>query len=127
MIPELEKKYQQLTESQKEIFRGYGLRQVKHFVELTLPKVEPLLPINATVIGVNAEGKVQAENAQTAQIYLWISDQQWQESQIRTKHIDSKDDFIEIWRIFDLAQMDLIHLSHVHRDFLEKQSNAAEL
>ena len=33
----IEQKYAQLTEAQKEIFAGYGLRQVKHFVEISLP------------------------------------------------------------------------------------------
>ncbi|MCH4244701.1 hypothetical protein [Acinetobacter gerneri] len=123
MIDELEKKYQQLTTPQKEIFRGYGLRQIKHFVEWTLPKVEPLLPTETEVIGVNAEGKVQAENAKTQQLYLWISDQQWQQTQKQTKHIDLKEDFIEIWKVLELEKQDLIDLSHIHRDFLAGTSN----
>ena len=34
MIPDLRKKYEQLSKDQKDIFAGYGLRQVKHFVEI---------------------------------------------------------------------------------------------
>ena len=35
MISNLQEKYEQLSPSQKEIFAGYGLRQVKHFVEIS--------------------------------------------------------------------------------------------
>lgn len=119
MIPELEQKYLQLSEPQKDIFRGYGLRQIKHFVELSLPKIEASLPENAQVIGVNSEGKVQAVHGDTQQIYLWISDQQWQPNQKPSQHVDLKEDFFQIWRIFNLEQYDLIDLSHIHRDFLE--------
>lgn len=119
MILELEQKYQQLTEAQKEIFRGYGLRQVKHFVELSLPKIEATLPQQVKVLGINAEGKVQAMNTKTQQVYLWISDQQWQAAKSISHHVDLKEDFLVVWKIFDLQHQDLISLSHVHRDFLE--------
>lgn len=119
MISELEQKYKQLTEAQKEIFSGYGLRQVKHFVEFSLPKIEATLPEKGKVLGINAEGKVQAINTETKQVYLWISDQQWQAAQIASNHVDLKEDFIEVWKIFDLENQDLIELSHVHRDFLD--------
>lgn len=122
MIPELEQKYQQLTEAQKEIFRGYGLRQVKHFVELSLPKIEATLPKQGKVLGINAEGKVQAINTETQQVYLWISDQQWQVAKVASSHVDLKEDFIKIWQILELEKQDLIDLSHTHRDFLESQS-----
>jgi len=78
MVSDLEQKYKQLTAAQKEIFKGYGLRQIKHFVELSLPKIEATLPEKGKVLGINAEGKVQAINTETEQVYLWISDQQWQ-------------------------------------------------
>ncbi|RKG39230.1 hypothetical protein [Acinetobacter rongchengensis] len=119
MISELEQKYKQLTEAQKEIFSGYGLRQVKHFVEFSLPKIEATLPEKGKVLGINAEGKVQAINTETKQVYLWISDQQWQAAQIASNHVDLKEDFLEVWKIFDLENQDLIELSHVHRDFLD--------
>ena len=119
MIPELEQKYKQLTEAQKEIFRGYGLRQVKHFIEFSLPKIEATLPEKGKVLGINAEGKVQAINTETNEVYLWISDQQWQAAQIASNRVDLKEDFLEVWKIFDLQNQDLIALSHVHRDFLE--------
>ena len=60
MILDIQEKYDQLSSKQKEIFAGYGLRQVKHFVEISLPNIEPSLPVNAVVQGVNANGKVQA-------------------------------------------------------------------
>ncbi|WP_111860090.1 hypothetical protein [Acinetobacter sp. CFCC 10889] len=123
MIPELEQKYQQLTEAQKEIFRGYGLRQVKHFIELSLPKIEATLPQQGKVLGINAEGKVQAINTETQQVYLWISDQQWQAANSKSNHVDLKEDFLVVWEIFDLKHQDLISLSHIHRDFLENQSS----
>ena len=37
MISDIQVKYEQLSAKQKEIFAGYGLRQVKHFVEISLP------------------------------------------------------------------------------------------
>lgn len=119
MISELEQKYQQLTEAQKEIFKGYGLRQVKHFVEFSLPKIEATLPEQGKVLGINAEGKVQAVNTETQEVYLWISDQQWQAAKNASNRIDLKEDFLEVWKIFDLENQDLIELSHVHRDFLD--------
>ena len=119
MISELEQKYQQLTEAQKEIFKGYGLRQVKHFVEFSLPKIEATLPEQGKVLGINAEGKVQAVNTETQEVYLWISDQQWQAAKNASNRIDLKEDFLKVWKIFDLENQDLIELSHVHRDFLD--------
>lgn len=119
MIPELEQKYKHLTPAQKEIFKGYGLRQIKHFVEFSLPKIEATLPQEGKILGINAEGKVQAININTQQAYLWISDQQWQAANSVSSHIDAKEDFIEIWKILELQQQDLIDLSHIHRDFLE--------
>ena len=118
MIPELEQKYKQLTDAQKEIFKCYGLRQIKHFVEFSLPKIEATLPQEGKVLGINAEGKVQAVNTATNQTYLWISDQQWQAAQTVSNHIDLKEDFIEIWQVLELKNQDLIDLSHIHRDFL---------
>ena len=117
----IEQKYAQLTEAQKEIFAGYGLRQVKHFVEISLPNIEPAFPENTHVQGINAEGKVQAVNSETKETYLWISDLQWQERPITMFNIDLKEDFLEIWKIFNLQAYELIDLSHIHRDFLENQ------
>lgn len=117
----IEQKYAQLTEAQKEIFAGYGLRQVKHFVEISLPNIEPTLPENTHVQGINAEGKVQAVNSETKETYLWISDLQWQERPITMVNVDLKEDFLEIWKIFNLQAYELIDLSHIHRDFLENQ------
>ena len=117
----IEQKYAQLTEAQKEIFAGYGLRQVKHFVEISLPNIEPALPENTHVQGINAEGKVQAVNSETKETYLWISDLQWQERPITMVDVDLKEDFLEIWKIFNLQAYELIDLSHIHRDFLENQ------
>jgi hypothetical protein len=117
----IEQKYAQLTEAQKEIFAGYGLRQVKHFVEISLPNIEPALPENTHVQGINAEGKVQAVNSETKETYLWISDLQWQERPITMVNVDLKEDFLEIWKIFNLQAYGLIDLSHIHRDFLENQ------
>ncbi len=37
-----------------------SLRQIKHFVEISLPKVDAVLPESAQVQGVNVEGKAQA-------------------------------------------------------------------
>lgn len=119
MISDVQEKYDQLSPAQKEIFVGYGLRQVKHFVEISLPKIEAALPEGAQVQGINAEGKVQAINLVTKQTYLWISDLNWQERPIATENIDLKEDAIAVWEIFGLEQYELIDLSHVHRDFLE--------
>lgn len=116
----IEQKYAQLTAAQKDIFAGYGLRQVKHFVEISLPNIEPSLPENTQVQGVNAEGKVQAINFDTQQVYIWISDLQWQERQVKAMHIDLKEDILKIWEIFNLQAYELIDLSHIHRDFLNQ-------
>ncbi|MGE8542345.1 hypothetical protein [Acinetobacter sp. ANC 3813] len=121
MILDVQEKYDRLSAKQKDIFAGYGLRQVKHFVEISLPNMEPLLPANTAVQGVNANGKVQALNAETQQYYLWISDLQWQESKSPTASFDTKEDFLAVWEIFGLAEFELIDLSHIHRDFLENQ------
>lgn len=118
VINNIEQKYEQLTYAQKEIFRGYGLRQIKHFVELILPKIELYLPEYTVVLGLNLDGKPQAENQITHEMYVWISDQQWQKSKIKTRQIDLKQDFIQIWKTFELAHQDLVQLSHIHRDFL---------
>jgi len=118
-IADMQQKYDQLTETQKEIFAGYGLRQIKHFVEISLPNLEAALPEGAYVQGINGNGKVQAYNPQTEQYYIWISDLQWQASTEATKTVDRKEDAIEIWKIFDLKSYELIDLSHVHRDFLD--------
>ncbi|AMW79387.1 hypothetical protein AMD27_11125 [Acinetobacter sp. TGL-Y2] len=119
MIPDLRKKYEQLSKKQQDIFAGYGLRQVKHFVEISLPKIEAVLPEGAYVQGINAQGKVQAINPHTHQTYIWISDLQWQERPIETENIDLKEDAIAVWRIFELESYELINLSHIHRDFLQ--------
>lgn len=116
----IEQKYAQLTAAQKDIFAGYGLRQVKHFVEISLPNIEPSLPENTQVQGVNAEGKVQAINFDTQQVYIWISDLQWQARQVKAMHIDLKEDILKIWEIFNLQAYELIDLSHIHRDFLNQ-------
>ena len=118
MIFDIQNKYEQLNQVQKDIFAGYGLRQVKHFIEISLPNIKPSLPQHTHVQGVNAEGKVQAINRETQQIYIWISDLQWQERAIATLSVDLKEDFLQIWKIFNLQDYDLIDLSHVHRDFL---------
>lgn len=122
MIVDIKEKYNQLTAEQKDIFAGYGLRQVKHFVEINLPNIEAALPQGAYVQGVNAEGKVQAVDPLTGKTYLWISDQQWQERPIASTDIDLKEDFQAVWKIFELHQYDLINLSHVHRDFISELS-----
>lgn len=121
MIPDIQEKYQQLTPAQKDIFVGYGLRQIKHFVEISLPKIEALLPQGAYVQGINVEGKVQAYNPETKKSYIWISDLQWQERAVVPKMVDSKQDTIAVWQIFNLQAYELIDLSHVHRDFLNTQ------
>lgn len=122
MISDIQVKYEQLTAKQKEIFAGYGLRQVKHFVEISLPNIEAVLPDGAKVQGINGEGKVQAINAQNNKTYLWISDLQWQERPISTGKVDLKEDLIAVWTVFGLDQYELIDLSHVHRDFLNELS-----
>ena len=114
----VDEKYQQLTPEQKEIFAGYGLRQIKHFVEISLPKIEAVLPQGAVVQGINEDGKVQAFNPETEHYYIWISDLQWQQTKAATKTVDSKEDALAIWRIFELNHYELIDLSHVHRDYL---------
>ena len=119
MIPNLQEKYALLSDSQKDIFAGYGLRQIKHFVEISLPTIEAVLPEGAIVQGINAEGKMQAYNPDTDQYYLWISDLQWQTTQRASQAVDLKEDALEIWNIFDLKSYELIELSHVHRDFLQ--------
>lgn len=119
MIPDLRNKYEQLSKNQKDIFAGYGLRQVKHFIEISLPKIEAVLPEGAFVQGINAEGKVQAINPNNQKTYIWISDLQWQERPIETENIDLKDDALAVWRIFELESYELIDLSHIHRDFLQ--------
>lgn len=121
MISDIQVKYEQLSAKQKEIFAGYGLRQVKHFVEISLPNIEAVLPEGALVQGINAEGKVQATNTANQCTYIWISDLQWQERPIAKDNIDFKNDFIEVWKIFGLDQYELIDLSHIHRDFLNQQ------
>lgn len=119
MIVNIQQKYDELSPAQKDIFAGYGLRQVKHFVEISLPTIEAALPTHTLVQGINAEGKIQAMHSDTLQTYLWISDQKWQETAHAPMPIDLKEDFIEVWRIFGLSQYELIALSHIHRDFLE--------
>ena len=120
MIADIEQKYQQLIPRQKEIFAGYGLRQIKQFVEISLPKLEAALPESAQVQGVNVEGKAQAIDV-TGQTFLWISDQQWQARPVVKGEIDLKEDFLAVWQIFNLSSYDLIDLSHIHRDFLNAQ------
>ena len=119
IIPDIQQKYVQLSPAQKDMFAGYGLRQIKHFVEISLPTIEAVLPEGAIVQGINAEGKIQACNPETDQYYLWISDLQWQTTQRASKAVDLKEDALEIWNIFDLKSYELIELSHVHRDFLQ--------
>ncbi|OTG85427.1 hypothetical protein B9T31_11550 [Acinetobacter sp. ANC 4558] len=122
MISNIQQKYDQLTQAQKDIFAGYGLRQVKHFVEVNLPTITAILPDGAHVQGINAEGKLQALNSKSRKTYIWISDKQWQEKPASIHHIDSKEDFLKVWEVFNLQNHDLIDLSHVHRDFLESQT-----
>ena len=121
MISDIQEKYDQLNGQQKDIFAGYGLRQIKHFVEISLPEIEAVLPKGAQVQGINAEGKVQALNPETGEYYLWISDKQWQLTTKPSPKVDVKADILAIWHIFKLAQYALIDLSHIHRDFLENQ------
>lgn len=96
MISDIQEKYDQLTQAQKDIFAGYGLRQIKHFVEISLPKVKSVLPEHTQVQGVNAEGKLQAVNAGTQQNYIRISDLQWQLRKVAVMHIDTKEDFQKV-------------------------------
>lgn len=119
MIANMQQKYQQLTAPQKEIFAGYGLRQIKHFVEISLPTIEAQLPAQAQVQGINAQGKLQALD-QHGHYYIWISDLAWQLAKQPSLHIDQKQDFLAVWQIFELADYPLIELSHVHRDFLQQ-------
>ena len=56
MISDIQQKYEQLSPAQKEIFAGYGLRQVKHFVEINLPAMQAILPEQAVIQGINAQG-----------------------------------------------------------------------
>ena len=121
MIADIQEKYQQLSPRQKEIFAGYGLRQIKHFVEMSLPKLESTLPAGAQVQGINSEGKAQAIDINTQQTFLWISDQQWQARPVGKGEIDLKEDFLAVWQMFNLSAYDLIDLSHIHRDFLTAQ------
>lgn len=121
MISDIQEKYDQLNGQQKDIFAGYGLRQIKHFVEISLPEIEAVLPKGARVQGINAEGKVQALNPETGEYYLWISDKQWQLTMKPSPKVDVKADILAIWDIFNLSQYALIDLSHIHRDFLENQ------
>ena len=37
MISDIQEKYDQLNGQQKDSFAGYGLRQIKHFIEISLP------------------------------------------------------------------------------------------
>jgi hypothetical protein len=119
IIPDIKQKYAQLNDTQKEMFAGYGLRQIKHFVEINLPTIEASLPDGAVVQGINADGKIQAFQPETGQYYLWISDLQWQATQRASTAVDLKEDALAIWNIFDLKSYELIELSHVHRDFLQ--------
>lgn len=119
IIPDIQQKYAQLSPAQKDMFAGYGLRQIKHFVEISLPTIEAVLPEGAIVQGINAEGKMQAYNPEADQYYLWISDLQWQTTQRASQAVDLKEDALKIWNIFDLKSYELIELSHVHRDFLQ--------
>ena len=106
MIADIEEKYQQLSTRQKEIFAGYGLRQIKHFVEISLPKLEAALMPGAEVQGINCEGKAQAIDPMTQQTFLWISDQQWQARPVLKGEIDLKEDFLAVWQIFNLTAYD---------------------
>jgi len=122
MIPDIQEKYDQLSAKQKEIFAGYGLRQVKHFVEISLPKIEAVLPQGAIVQGINPDGKVIAYNEESKEYFIWISDLQWQRYTKANLALDLKEDAIAVWKNFGLQGYELIDLSHVHRDFLENQT-----
>ena len=122
MIPDIQEKYDQLSTKQKEIFAGYGLRQVKHFVEISLPKIEAVLPQGAIVQGINPDGKVIAYNEESKEYFIWISDLQWQRYTKANLALDLKEDAIAVWKNFGLQGYELIDLSHVHRDFLENQT-----
>ena len=102
MISNLQEKYNRLSPAQKDIFIGYGLRQIKHFVEISLPKIEAVLPEGATVQGINAEGKVLAYDASSQQYYVWISDLQWQIYNKPAVAVDLNEDAIAVWTIFHL-------------------------
>ena len=117
-MQEIEQKFEQLTAAQKDIFQGYGLRQVKHFIEYALPQVEAILPQSAMVQGINAYGQIQAFDPVNEQSYVW-EETMWYVSST-SGSLDQKQDFLQVWKIFDLAQYALIDLSHVHRDFLEQ-------
>ena len=127
MIPKIQEKYDQLSPAQKGIFAGYGLRQIKHFVEISLPKIEAVLPEGAYVQGIKAEGKVQAIHPIHQKTYIWISDLQWQERPIHENNIDLKEDAIAIWEIFNLKTYALIDLSHIHRDFLNQHDTQGSI
>ena len=118
MIADITEKYATLSPAQKDIFAGYGLRQIKHFVEISLPAMEAVLPQGAYVQGINEDGKVQALQTETEDYYVWISDLQWQKTKRATLRVDAKEDAIAIWEIFNLQQYALVDLSHVHRDYL---------
>ena len=122
MIADITEKYATLSPAQKDIFAGYGLRQIKHFVEISLPAMEAVLPQGAYVQGINEDGKVQALQTETEDYYVWISDLQWQQRPIATENIDLKEDAIAVWEIFGLEQYELIDLSHIHRDFLDSMT-----
>ena len=117
-IVDIQQKYDQLSSVQKEIFAGYGLRQIKHFVELSLPDIMQSLPEGAEIQGINQQGRIQAFDQERHLYYVWISDLQWQKSLQYSAVVDTKQDFIEVWKIFQLADYELIDLSHIHRDFL---------
>jgi len=53
MIVNIQQKYDELSPAQKDIFAGYGLRQVKHFVEISLPTIEAALPAHTLVWAVS--------------------------------------------------------------------------
>ncbi|RKG32605.1 hypothetical protein [Acinetobacter tianfuensis] len=122
MIQDIQVKYEQLSSKQKEMFAGYGLRQIKHFVDISLPKIEAALPQGARVQGINADGKVIAYNPGTKEYLIWISDLQWQRYTKADLAVDMKEDAMAIWQVFGLKNYELIDLSHVHRDFLENQT-----
>lgn len=117
MISNIQEKYNQLNSVQKDIFAGYGLRQIKHFIEYCLPEVQPLLPENSVIEGINTSGMVQALQQKTLKSYVWDGTT-WNVSASSIPIMDTTDDFQLVWEIFDLSLYELIELSHVHRDFL---------
>jgi hypothetical protein len=117
MISNIQEKYDQLNSVQKDIFAGYGLRQIKHFIEYCLPEVQPLLPENSVIEGINTSGMVQAVQQETRKCYVWDGTT-WNVSANFIPIMDTTDDFQLVWEIFDLSRYELIELSHVHRDFL---------